>query len=250
MRPESSPMGLSTVHRVHLEQCLHEIPQLGDQAEADAFLRNAMDKFELGYCVYHARALPGSPDQNPVVITTYPTAWVDHYIQRDYVSIDPVVHDAERSIIPLDWATLDRKPVIVKRLFGEAGEFGVGGQGLTFCIRGPNNDRALFSINSRLNDHDWSRMKPELMAEMQIFAQFFHTQLVKLKGGIPAMADLSRREAECLGLTGRGLTVKEIARQLHVSPPAVRAYVDSARHKLGALNKTHATAIATRNGII
>ncbi len=243
-------MGLSTAHRAHLEQCLHDIPNLTDASEADAFLRKAMDRFELGFCVYHARALPGSPDQNPVVITTYPTTWVDHYIQRDYVSIDPVVYQAERSIIPLDWSTLDKKPVSVRRLFGEASEFGVGRQGLTFCIRGPSRDRALFSINSALSDRDWGLMKPELMAEMQIFAQFFHRQLVQVRGGMPEMADLSRREAECLGLTAQGYTVKDIARQLRVSPPAVRAYVDSARHKLGALNKTHAASIATRDGVI
>ncbi|MGL4975743.1 MAG: helix-turn-helix transcriptional regulator [Bosea sp. (in: a-proteobacteria)] len=237
-------------HRVHLEDALHHVGKLASLDEIQPFLKSTMDKFELQFCVYHARSLPNAVDANPLVVTTYPDRWVAHYVGEGFVYIDPVVIQAERSVVPVDWRDLDRSPVAVRRMFGEAQDFGVGAQGLTVCIRGPNQDRALFSVNSSLSDKDWLSMKPELLKEMQVFGHYLHKQVMTLHGPAPTSLPLSRREQECLALTTQGRSIKEIARDLKVSPPAVKAYLDSARHKLDAVNKTQAAVIATRRGLI
>ena len=41
-----------------------------------------------------------------------------------------------------------------------------------------------------------------------------------------------------------------MADTLHISENTLRAYIDSARHKLGAMNVTHAVALALARGII
>ena len=41
-----------------------------------------------------------------------------------------------------------------------------------------------------------------------------------------------------------------MADALQISENTLRAYIDSARHKLGALNVTHAVALALARGII
>jgi DNA-binding CsgD family transcriptional regulator len=42
----------------------------------------------------------------------------------------------------------------------------------------------------------------------------------------------------------------QVADSLKISESTLRVYIDSARHKLGALNVFHAVAIAVKTGII
>jgi DNA-binding CsgD family transcriptional regulator len=64
------------------------------------------------------------------------------------------------------------------------------------------------------------------------------------------IATLVPREIEILTLTAQGKTVREISEMLHVSRETIKAYMNKARHKLRAINKTHAVAIALMLGII
>jgi DNA-binding CsgD family transcriptional regulator len=240
-----------SAHHVALEESLHGILSLGSDAEAATFLDNMIERFEMRYCAYHVRSLPGSDAVDPLVVSNYPGEWLQHYIARNYVEIDPVVHESERSILPIDWGQLNRRPASVRQMFGEAGEFGVGHQGLTVCMRGPNNDRALFSVSSLMSTRDWIAVRPELTQELQVLAHHFHAKMMALH--TPASATpmaLTSRERQCLRMSAEGYLTKEIARALAISPPAVRAYLDSARHKLGTVNKTHAVAKALRLSLI
>jgi len=58
-------------------------------------------------------------------------------------------------------------------------------------------------------------------------------------------ARLSEREAEVLDLAGKGLTNKQIARQLFLSPHTVARHLANARAKLGAANRTEAALKAS-----
>ena len=51
------------------------------------------------------------------------------------------------------------------------------------------------------------------------------------------------RETEIASLTARGLSEKEIAHKLSISPNTVRVHIENIKRQLGALNKTHAIAI-------
>lgn len=56
----------------------------------------------------------------------------------------------------------------------------------------------------------------------------------------PALASLSARELEVLRLLARGLTDREIADALLVSPRTVESHVSNVLHKLGARNRAEA----------
>ena len=62
--------------------------------------------------------------------------------------------------------------------------------------------------------------------------------------------ELSPRERETLTQLSLGQSRAEVADALQISENTLRAYIDSARHKLGALNVTHAVALALARGII
>ena len=61
---------------------------------------------------------------------------------------------------------------------------------------------------------------------------------------------LSGREREVLALIAEGLTNKQIAQRLQISPNTVQGYVSLALNKLGAVNRREAIVQATQLGLI
>jgi DNA-binding CsgD family transcriptional regulator len=61
---------------------------------------------------------------------------------------------------------------------------------------------------------------------------------------------LTKREREVLLLLAEGLQLEEIARRLEIGLETVRTHVRHAAERLGALNRTHAVAIAIRSKLI
>lgn len=57
---------------------------------------------------------------------------------------------------------------------------------------------------------------------------------------------LTGREAEVLELVAKGMTNKEIARQLFISPATVKAHVERIIAKLGVADRTQAAVVATK----
>lgn len=66
----------------------------------------------------------------------------------------------------------------------------------------------------------------------------------------PADIDLTRRERDLLRLIAEGLTDKEIARELNLSPATVRTYNSDLYAKLGISRRTQAVPIADRLGLL
>lgn len=61
-----------------------------------------------------------------------------------------------------------------------------------------------------------------------------------------AVAALTEREDEVLGLVARGMTNKQIARELAISPATVKAHVERIIAKLGVSDRTQAAVVAVR----
>ncbi len=59
---------------------------------------------------------------------------------------------------------------------------------------------------------------------------------------------LTRRERDCLVLSGRGHSEKEVAQQLDISPNTVRVHIENIKRKLGAANKAHALILSLLSG--
>lgn len=66
----------------------------------------------------------------------------------------------------------------------------------------------------------------------------------------PLLQKLTQREQEVLAYIVQGLTNKEIATQLFLSPDTVKNHVVHIMEKLGAQDRTQAAVIAIRNGLI
>jgi LuxR family transcriptional regulator, quorum-sensing system regulator BjaR1 len=66
----------------------------------------------------------------------------------------------------------------------------------------------------------------------------------------PIKAALTARECEVLALVAHGKSARAIGEALHIAKRTVDEHVHTSVLKLRALNRTHAVAIALRNGII
>jgi DNA-binding NarL/FixJ family response regulator len=61
---------------------------------------------------------------------------------------------------------------------------------------------------------------------------------------------LTARESDVLELAAAGNSNKQIAARLSLSEETVKSYMKAIFARLGAMDRTHAVAIAVRNGLI
>lgn len=183
---------------------------------------------------------------------TYEPAWVRHYIESRYYRVDPVVCQSFLSTRPLNWNTLDWKSAAARRLIGEAVSEGVGKQGYSVPIRGVNGQHALFSVTSYDRETSWDSFGAAELHNLVLAGQYIHQRTAEIMGtDHPGpRPDLSPRERDVLAYLSIGHSRGAAAETLGISEHTLRAYLDAARLKLGALNTTHAVALAITRGLI
>jgi DNA-binding CsgD family transcriptional regulator len=236
------------VYREKLEPTLERLQTTKSIEDLQVWAHELRDQLAVQHVIYHTANLKGEQ----VGAFTYDIEWVRHYIARNYRAIDPVVLGALRRFHPMDWKSLDWSSAQARQMMREALEHGLGNQGWSVPIWGPSGEFAMFSVNHQADDAQWQEYTRAHAKDILLISHLVHQQARKIldqTGEIPA-ADLSPREREVLARLSFGESRARVADGLHISENTLRAYVDSARHKLGAMNVTHAVALATARGII
>ena len=183
---------------------------------------------------------------------TYRQEWVDRYVEKDYLRMDPVILGCLQRFNPVDWKELDWSSRAARAFLREAIEYGVGNQGLSIPIRGPAGQFALFTISDNCTDADWAEFIDEHMRDLIVIAHEFNKKALDFEqwGDSATMSALSPRELAAITYLARGLSRAQAAREMDISEHTLRVYIEAARHKLGALNTTHAVARALSRGLI
>jgi DNA-binding CsgD family transcriptional regulator len=183
---------------------------------------------------------------------TYTDAWRDRYLEQNYLRIDPVIAGCYQRFHPVDWKRLDWSSKAARQFQAEAIEYGVGNQGFSVPIRGPNGQFALFSVNHSIDDDQWAEFTELHRREMILIAHAFNQKALDLEPDRAPEASqaLSPREIDAMTFLGMGYSRAQIAQTLSISEHTVRVYIESARFKLGATNTTHAVARAISRGLI
>lgn len=183
---------------------------------------------------------------------TYSTDWVDRYLECDYLRKDPVIFGCFQRFHPVDWKQLDWSSKQARAFFADAIAHGVGNQGFSMPIHGPTGQFALFTANHNCPDPEWERFIAAHKRDLILIAHDFNRKALELERGpnpAPA-AGLSPRELAAMTLLAKGLNRAQAAEELNISEHTLRVYIEAARHKLGALNTTHAVARALSAGLI
>src|SRR5262249_8499599 len=131
----------------------------------------------------------------PAVAMNYPTDWCNHYFQRRYQHIDPVVTLAPSIARPFQWTTLRKRLELKKNqqlLFDEASDAGLN-NGVSVPLHGPWGRVAVMSFASRSPDSE-----PEAaMRRLNALASLFHVafnDIAESTGCLGVPVQLSRRE--------------------------------------------------------
>ncbi len=206
------------------------------------------DAYGISNAVYHAVNV----GPRPYAALTYSPEWMQYYHDQKYVQVDPVVSGAMRQFHPMEWKQLDWSSKGSREFLGEAISAGVASQGISIPIRGPNGQFALFTVNDNCGDASWEKFSGEHKRDMMLISHFIHKKVVDIF--VPedeqSMARLSPREKDTLKYLSLGLNRGQISEKLKISEHTLRVYIDSARHKLGALNTVHAVITAYSKGLL
>lgn len=183
---------------------------------------------------------------------TYPEAWREKYIAENYLRVDPVISGCYQRFHPVDWKQFDWSSKAAREFRSIASVFGVGNQGFSIPIRGPNGQFALFTVNHNCDDATWAAFTERNRRDLILIAHFFNEKALELESrrSPGACQALSPREVDAMTLLATGMSRAQVADHLSISEHTLRVYIESARFKLGALNTTHAVARAMSRGLI
>jgi DNA-binding CsgD family transcriptional regulator len=223
-----------------------------EQAEALEQIQDLVvqlrDVFAVDHVVYHWL----SADGEQYGFGTYDPAWVKHYVENDYIRIDPVIIGCFQRFHPVDWRQLDWSSRAAQAFRKASIAYGIGTQGFSFPIRGPNGQLALLTTSHTTDDASWDAFVQANQREWILIAHFMNRKALSLTAQRrpEPVGRLSPREVEALTFLGMGHGRAQVAELLSISEHTLRAYIESARFKLGALNTTHAVARAVSEGLI
>lgn len=206
------------------------------------------DDFGIDHIVYHWVDSAGEQ----YGCGTYSDEWVQHYLENNYLRVDPVIAGCFQRFHPVDWKQLDWSSKAARKFLLEAIEFGVGNQGYSVPIRGPNGQFALFTLNHSCKDAEWEDFIETNKRDVILIGHFFNEKALSFEPNRtqPSGQALSPREIDAMTLLAAGYSRAQVAKTLSISEHTLRVYVESARFKLGALNTVHAVARALSRGLI
>jgi DNA-binding CsgD family transcriptional regulator len=204
--------------------------------------------WRVDHCVYHWV----SADGQQYGCGTYARDWCIRYVVNDYLRIDPVVIGCFQRAHPIDWKRLDWSSKAARAFRADSIAHGVGSQGFSVPIRGPSGQFALFSVSSDRDDAAWAEFTRTHQREVILAGLLINQTALDLASGrMPEPArGLSPRETDALTFLAMGYGRGQVADMLSISEHTLRAYIEGARLKLGALNTVHAVARAVSEGLI
>ena len=240
---------------------LRQMKTLGDLNDILSELDNTSSSEDLQIIILRLRGIIGidhlvyhwvdsAGDQFGV--GTYSTKWVTRYAEMNYIRVDPVIIGCFQRFHPVDWKRLDWSSKSAREFLTDARRHGVGNQGYSIPIRGPNGQFALFSASHNCDDDTWERKIRDCSRDLLLVAHYFNRKALDFEPDRhPEHArNLSPREVDAMTLLALGYSRAQVAESLSISEHTLRVYIESARTKLGAQNTTHAVARAIGCGLI
>lgn len=206
------------------------------------------DTYKIAHIVYHW--VDSAGDQYGC--GTYSEAWRTRYLEQNYLRVDPVIMGCYQRFHPVDWKRLDWSSKAARAFLTEAITYGVGNQGFSVPIRGPNGQFALFTVSDNCDDAAWARFTQDNRRNLLLVAHAFNQKALEFEPDrTPDQGQsLSPREVDAMTLLALGYSRAQVAQTLSISEHTLRVYIESARFKLGAMNTTHAVARALSRGLI
>lgn len=231
-----------------LNRIFRRLDDASELSDLQEVIEDVRDCFHVSHAVYHWV----SSDGDPYGCGTYDPAWVQRYIEQGYLRVDPVILGCYKGFNPVDWRALDWLSKPVRAFRNEALEAGVGHQGYSIPIYGPHGQFALFTVSDHRDDAEWDAFTVEYRRALILMAHAFNEKALafEVKAEDESGKHLSPREVDTMTLLAIGYSRAQVADNLSISEHTLRAYIESARLKLGAQNTLQAVVRAMSRGMI
>ena len=185
----------------------------------------------------------------PVLAIDYPSEWIKHYFDKQYLAIDPIVSRTQVMRRPFVWDEMRELTDRQNTFMAEAKEAGLT-RGVSIPIHGPFGES--FSISMASDKSDAAPTK--VIRELQVLATSYHTayfeMVVQSPDALPEPILLTPRERECLVWSARGKSSWDIGMILGISEDTVNFHIKNSMAKLDAGNRIMAIVKAIRMGLI
>ena len=236
------------VNRAELDQILAGLEKTEELEGLQKAIVSLRRVFGIDHIVYHWVDSAGEQ----YGCGTYPLKWIDHYSEKNYLRVDPVIIGCYQRFHPIDWKRLDWSSKQARQFFADAQSFGVGNQGYSIPVRGPQGQFALFTASHNCDDATWAEFIEQNGRDLILIAHYFNRKALEFEADkkMEQSRSLSPREIDAMTLLAMGYSRPQVAHALSISEHTLRVYIESARFKLGAMNTTHAVARASGCGLI
>jgi LuxR family transcriptional regulator, quorum-sensing system regulator BjaR1 len=180
------------------------------------------------------------------LLNTYPEEWVQHYGEKAYITIDPVVRELFVNYHPFLWSEVAERRNLgpaERRIMAECADMGMR-QGFTVPIYQSGGYTGLVSLAGRE-----PMINEESRGAVTLASIYLHNKLTTLRRTeAQNRFDLTEREMECLRWAAAGKSDWEISQILLISSKTVNYHIENAKRKFGVATRVQAIVAALRLG--
>ncbi|MDQ7071559.1 MAG: autoinducer binding domain-containing protein, partial [Rhodobacterales bacterium] len=160
-----------------LEAILKELEQASELDQLQVATEALRDHFKIDHIVYHWVDSAGEQ----YGCGSYSDEWRERYIEKGYIRVDPVILGCYQRFHPVDWKRLDWSTKAAKVFQSEAIKYGVGNQGFSVPIRGPNGQFALFTVSHSGTDEFWAEFTETHRRNLILIAHYFNQKALEFE---------------------------------------------------------------------
>jgi len=180
----------------------------------------------------------------------YPSSWEAWFDARSLGQNDPVHRASHATAAIFDWRDIERLLALTpldRRVLAQATAHGIG-HGLTIPVHVPGELRGSCSFATRRGQ----TLAEDVLPLAQIAGTFAFEAARRLVDPAPSagLAQLTRRQLECIVWVARGKTDWEISRILRVSSATVTEHLRNARDRCDAPTRARLAVRALVDGAI
>jgi DNA-binding CsgD family transcriptional regulator len=244
---------------ISVEDVPHLIRPLVESGQDDNDLKDAVTHaiHGLGFDTFVYVSLTSATDRSDSQVRAWGTpaeAYTKRYIERGYVTIDPLRRAALTSPMPVCWNLEDfAHDPILGEFLDDTAQFGLC---CGFSMRVVSADPGTTNFFSVFSPARFVSKAQEASGLGNLWALGAYGHRLLRDTGIwvdrskEQRRALSPRAVDCLTLVAHGATSLEIGRRLGISERTVNAHIQQAMSKLGAKSRQEAVAKALTEGII
>jgi len=188
---------------------------------------------------------PSRIEPEKFLVSNWPDEWRKTWLERKFYVVDGVGLQALSQPGAFQWRDLDpRCRAIGKDVFEGAKHFGIV-DGFTLSTH--HGGKALISVSVSSPHLEWTDIEDGVA---RVLADAYIKRLMEVRDldVTREYKKLSPRERECLYLVAAGLSDKEIAREIKLTPNTVTQYLKNICQKLHASSRASAVATAIWRG--